>query len=194
MHVAYFDACLFNKIDYFCRCRKAFPIYRKDVMNMIDTDPGRWCKLPIALVDDGVQWDLHLDKQCVMLDVFADVDEEGKHRASLFISIIRDLIVNSGGAIPLIVNNTLGENWKQELNQAAEHPLDKKSLENIAEVLKNVPIFLTGDANLVGATADVDAKLFWTLTSDQFQHRFVTVPDLTRAARVVPGCWFISAA
>ena len=83
------------------------------------------------------------------------------------------------------MNNTLGENWKQELNQAAEHPLDKKSLENLAEALKNVPIFLTGDANLVGATADVDAKLFWTLTSDQFQPRFVTVPDLTRSRMLV---------
>ena len=65
---------------------------------MIDTDPGRWFKFPLSLVDDGVQWDLHLDKQCFMLDAFADLDEKGKHRASLFIAIIRDLIVNTGGA------------------------------------------------------------------------------------------------
>ena len=157
------------------------PIYRKDIMKIIDNNPGRFFNVPMLLVDGGTPWELHLDTSC-----FADGDGvTGKDQASEFFGLCCELISTVGGAMSLIVesveNILVGDDWRTQLNDAAEKPLEKISLENLAEALKNIPIYVTADDKLVSVPADVEATVFWTLSPDQFQGNFVTEPDLSQA-------------
>ena len=56
-------------------------------------------------------------------------EKTGRERTSQLFSLTRKLITRAGGTIPLIVNNSLGDNWRQQLNDAAEKPLNSESLE-----------------------------------------------------------------
>eukprot|EP00291_Cryptomonas_curvata_P025035 CAMPEP_0172175650 /NCGR_PEP_ID=MMETSP1050-20130122/14351_1 /TAXON_ID=233186 /ORGANISM="Cryptomonas curvata, Strain CCAP979/52" /LENGTH=353 /DNA_ID=CAMNT_0012847787 /DNA_START=126 /DNA_END=1184 /DNA_ORIENTATION=- len=149
-------------------------------MKIIDNNPGRFSNVPMLLVDGGTPWELRLDTSC-----FAD-GITGKNQALEFVDLCCELISTIGGAMPLIVENTLvGDDWRTQLNDAAEKPLEKTSLENLAEALKNIPIYVTADDELVSVPADVEAKVFWTLSPDQFQGNFVAVPDLSQARLLV---------
>ena len=148
-------------------------------MKIIENNPDRWYEFTMSFGDGGASWKWHLDTSCF------PPDATGRERTSQFFNLTRNLIMSAGGAIPLIVNNSLGDNWRQQLNDAAEIPLSSESLAELADSLRKVPIFITGDNNLFSVPTDVEAKIFWTLPPEQFQERFTTVPDLSQAILLV---------
>lgn len=130
----------------------------------IENNPERWRQLEIHFeLNPGWAcdhaWDFRMDAMS-----FPDVVY-----ATEYLSIILSIIKNAGGGIPLMVENNFTVEWQQELNDAAEKLLGAESLAMLATTLKDVPIYLPGDRELVDAPADVEGKMFWTpLSSDQF--------------------------
>jgi hypothetical protein len=183
-HCRYFFFDLLIQLSVRFSNRTACVIYSIDVMKIINNNPERWFKSPMLLVDGGPPWDFHWDESC-----FAE-GEVGREQAAELCTLIRDIILNVGGAIPRIVNNDLDNDgeWRKQLIDAAEETLDVGSLKNLAEALANTPIYVTGYEKLVSVPADVDAKIFWTLSPEQFQRKFVTEadgPDLSQARLLV---------
>ena len=157
-------------------------IFRKDIMKLIENNAGRFFNFPMSLVDSVPPWEFHLDS----LYFVGGVRQTEKNLASEFLGLLHKLVLDVGGALPLIVDNNLDENdWKTQLNNATENPLGKASLENLAESLKNIPIYVTADDKLVSVPAEVGAKVFWTLSPEQFQGRFITEPNLSKARVLV---------
>ena len=157
-------------------------IFRKDIMKFFENNAGRFFNFPMSLVDSVPPWEFHLDS----LYFVGGVRQAEKNLASEFLGLLHKLVLDVGGALPLIVDNNLDENdWKTQLNNATENPLGKASLENLAESLKNIPIYVTADDKLVSVPAEVGAKVFWTLSSEQFQGRFITEPNLSKARVLV---------
>jgi len=151
-------------------------------MKIIDNNPDRFFSFTMFLVDGGTPWEFRLDTACFA----GGASEAGKNLASEFFDLFHKLVLNVGGALPLIVDKNLVEDdWRTQLKNAAEKPLDRISLENLAEALKNVPIYVTADDKLVTVPADVEAKFFWTLSPDQFQGNFISVPDLAQARLLI---------
>jgi hypothetical protein len=73
--------------------------------------------------------------------------------ASMHLSLVLDIIKYAGGGIPLIVENNLNDD-------AAERPLGDAPLAMLAATLKDIPIYVTGDIDLVDAPGDVEGKCF----------------------------------
>jgi hypothetical protein len=143
-------------------------------MMAIEKNPDRWRQVHCELAP-GEAWDFRVDTES-----FHDAEY-----ASEYLSFVLNLIKYAGGGIPLIVENSLTDNWQQELVEAAEKPLEDASLAMLAATLKDVPIYVTGKSDLVGAApAYVEGKMFWTLSSDQFT-RHDNAPDLTKVRLLI---------
>ena len=123
-----------------------------------------------------------MDKAC-----FAEcARESSKNQAAEFFDLVRKLILNVGGAILLMIGNKLETNdWRKQLTESADIQLESKSLEVIAEALSNFLIYVTADYKLFNVPADVECKVFWTLSPDQFQGHFTTVPNLAQAGLLI---------
>ena len=154
--------------------KRLCPIFSRSIMIAIENNPDRWRQLPCEF-GPGESWDVRVDTKS-----FHDAEY-----ASEYLSLVLNLIKCAGGGIPLIVENNLTDNWQQELIEAAEKPLGDASLAMLAATLKDVPIYITGDSDLIGAaTAYVEGKMFWTLSSDQFSEHN-DAPDLTKVRLLI---------
>ena len=140
-------------------------------MLAIENNPGRWRHVPVSLAP-GIMWDFHVDMESFPHGNDTDYAKD-------YLSLVLNVIKYAGGGIPPIATNNLTDNWQQELNEAAEKPLDEKSLALLAAILKDVPIYLTGDNDLCGAEVNVESKIIWTLPPEQFSPH-TNSPDLTK--------------
>jgi hypothetical protein len=145
-------------------------------MMAIEKNPDQWRQVRRELIP-GDAWDFRVD-----IESFPARDNSDY--ASIYLSLVLDIIKNAGGGIPLIVENNLNDDWQQVLNDAAERPLGDAPLAMLAATLKDIPIYVTGDSDLVDAPGDVEGKMFWTLSSDQFS-RHHDAPDLTKVCLLI---------
>ena len=109
----------------------------------------------LMLLVDGWTLGIALDTSCFADCITAD------NQALEFVALCYEVISTLGGAMSLVVKNTLfGDDWQTQLNDAAEKPLGNISLESLAEALKNILICVTADDELISVPADVEAKVF----------------------------------
>lgn len=99
-----------------------------------------------------------------------------------------------GGALPLIVFDRLrGDDSKQLLEDAGNDPLTDAELDRCLGVLEGVEIYVTGRKPPMSdpsrsSTEELDGRVFWTLTDDQFSNGETVTrdqPDVSKAVVVI---------
>jgi hypothetical protein len=147
-------------------------------MIAIDSDLKRWRPISVELTPGAATWNIFVDSESIPMC-------DGGDPAKEFMSIVSNIIKYSGGGIPRIVENNLSdEDWQSELNEAAEKSLDDSSLAKLADTLKDVPIYITGDRKLASPEPNVEGKIIWTLSSEQFLPH-CNAPDLSKARLLI---------
>ena len=125
-----------------------------------------------------------------LLKIFMDIDSSPVPRAGNvdkmveFFQFVSKCLLELGGAIPGIVDNTFGDTWRQQLEDGLRHRLTAEQLYALSHQLHGKSIYIFGDPRPGFIVPRAEANTSWTLSDAGFTATAAN-PDIDQAELLI---------